>query len=99
MLFCCEIYSYLNLHCSTIILQCNEGIAGMNIYSEYECKLIAIKTWSLGIPGWHSGLAPAFGPGHDPRVLGSSPTSSSRCMEPASPSACVSASLSFSLSV
>ena len=50
-----------------------------------------------GIPGWRSGLAPAFGPGRDPGDLGSSPTSGSWCMEPASPSACVSASLSLSL--
>ena len=30
-----------------------------------------------GIPGWLSGLALAFGPGHDPGDLGSSPTSGS----------------------
>ena len=53
----------------------------------------------LGILGWRSGLAPVFGPGHDPGDPGSNPTSGSRCMEPASPSACVSASLSLSLSV
>ena len=50
-----------------------------------------------GIPGWRSGLAPAFGPGRDPGDLGSNPTSGSQCMEPASPSAYVSASLSLSL--
>ena len=50
-----------------------------------------------GFPGWRSGLAPAFGPGSDPRDPGSSPTLGSRCMEPASPSACVSASLSLSM--
>ena len=50
-----------------------------------------------GIPGWLSGLAPAFGPGRDPGDPGSSPTLGSRFMEPASPSACVSASLSLSL--
>uniref|UniRef100_A0A8C0L1E3 Glutamate decarboxylase 1-like n=1 Tax=Canis lupus dingo TaxID=286419 RepID=A0A8C0L1E3_CANLU len=42
------------------------------------------------IPGWRSGLAPAFGPGRDPGDPGSNPTSGSWCMEPASPSACVS---------
>ena len=31
-----------------------------------------------GIPGWLSSLAPAFGPGRDPGVPGSSPTSGSR---------------------
>ena len=46
-----------------------------------------------GIPGWRSGLVPAFGPGRDPGDPGSNPTSGSRCMEPASPSACVSACL------
>ena len=50
-----------------------------------------------GIPGWRRGLAPAFGPGRDPGDPGSNPTSGSRCIEPASPSACVSASLSLSL--
>ena len=61
------------------------------------------KIPGTGIPGWHSGLAPAFGPGRDPGDLGSNPTSGSRCMEPAfpsaSPSAYVSASLSLFLSV
>ena len=52
-----------------------------------------------GIPGWHSSLAPAFGPGHNPGDPGSNPTSGSRCMEPASTSAYVSASLSLSLCV
>ena len=47
----------------------------------------------MGIPGWRRGLAPAFGPGRDPGDPGSNPASGSRCMEPASPSACVSASL------
>ena len=46
------------------------------------------------IPGWVSSLAPAFGPGHDPRVPGLSPTSGSQHgVEPAFPSACVSAPL------
>uniref|UniRef100_A0A8C0QP65 Shisa like 2A n=1 Tax=Canis lupus familiaris TaxID=9615 RepID=A0A8C0QP65_CANLF len=45
------------------------------------------------------GLAPAFGPGRDPGDPGSNPTSGSRCMEPASPSACVSASLSLSVTI
>ena len=54
-----------------------------------------LKKYIIGIPGWRSGLAPAFGPGRDPGDSGSNPTSGSRCMEPASPSACVSASLSL----
>ena len=55
----------------------------------------AVKIQVQGIPGWRSGLVPAFGPGRDPGDPGSNPTSGSRCMEPASPSACVSASLSL----
>ena len=50
-----------------------------------------------GIPGWCSGLVPVFGPGRDPGDLGSNPSLGSRCMEPASPSACVSASLSVTI--
>ena len=58
-----------------------------------------IKLLFEGIPGWRSGLAPAFGPGRDPGDPGSNPTSGSQCMEPVSPSAYVSASLSLSLYV
>ena len=36
-----------------------------------------INVGGVGIPGWLSGLAPAFGPGRDPGVQGSSPTSGS----------------------
>ena len=44
-------------------------------------------------------MAPAFGPGREPGDLGSNPTSGSRCIEPASPSAYVSASLSLSVTI
>ena len=54
-----------------------------------------IFIYLMGIPGWRSGLVPAFGPGRNPRDPGSNPTSGSWCMEPASPSASVSASLSL----
>ena len=47
-----------------------------------------------GIPGWRSSLVPAFGPGRETGDPGSNSTSGSQCMELASPSACVSASLS-----
>ena len=53
----------------------------------------------MGIPGWRSGLAPAFGSGRDPGDPRSNPTSGSQCMEPASPSAYVSASLSLSVTI
>ena len=62
-------------------------------------SVFTIKIRPSGNPGWRSGLAPAFGPGRDPGDPGSNPTWGSRCMEPASPSACVSASLSLSLSL
>ena len=48
----------------------NEALPGRWIY---ELQ----KTIDLGIPGWLRGLAPAFGPGPDPGVLGSSPASGS----------------------
>ena len=58
-------------------------------------QLISHKNKGSGIPGWRSGLAPAFGPRRDPGDPGLNPMLGSRCMEPASPSACVSASLSL----
>ena len=70
------------------------------MYNVHSKGAVIIKTVNYlitpetGIPGWRSGLAPAFGPGRDPEDSGSNPTLGSRCMEPASPSACVSASLS-----
>ena len=64
-----------------------------------KSHLFIKKIQRTGIPGWCSGLAPAFGPGLDPGDPGSNPTLGSWCMEPASPSAYVSASLSLSLSV
>ena len=73
----------------------NLEVASDNIYTE-TLKAI-IKNEHMGIPGWCSGLAPAFGPGGDPGDPGSNPTSGSRCLEPASPSAYVSASLSLSV--
>ena len=56
-------------------------------FSESEekiCPQLRIWSWEVvlklagpGIPGWLSSLAPAFGPGHDPGVPGSSPASCS----------------------
>ena len=66
------------------------------VYSNIKYCTRADKKPLEGIPGWLSGLAPAFGPGCDPGVLGSSPASGSH-MEPASPSTCVSASLWVSI--
>ena len=54
-----------------------------------------LKLPILGIPGWLSGLVPAFGPGHDPGVLGSSPASGS--LHGACFSVCLCLCLSLSL--
>ena len=59
----------------------------------------AIKSYIKWIPGWRSGLAPALGPGRDAGDPGLNLTLGSRCMEHASPSACVSASLSISVTI
>ena len=83
------------------------GEKGTLIHCWWECELVQplwktvwrflreLKIELPGTPGWLCSLAPAFGPGRDPGDPGSSPTSGSRFMEPASPSACVSASLSL----
>ena len=42
-----------------------------------------------GIPGWLGSLGPAFGPGHDPRVLGSSPAGTLLLLLPMSLPLCV----------
>ena len=48
----------------------------MNLYVITQHNIyIFISESALGIPGWLSGLAPAFGPGRDPGVLGSNPSS------------------------
>ena len=60
-----------------------------NVYSvAFGCKILYISVKSIwssvsfkalvsGIPGWLNSLAPALGPGRDPGVPGSSPTSNS----------------------
>ena len=50
---------------------------GKNTYERGLIKLDKKRLIKLGIPGWLSGLEPAFGPGRDPGVPGSSPTSGS----------------------
>ena len=59
------------------------GITGQGMDSREILKRRKILG---GIPGWRSGLVPAFGPGCDPGDPGLNPTSGSQCMEPASPS-------------
>ena len=39
--------------------------------------LLLLKKTAVGAPGWLSGWVPAFGSGHDPGILGSSPASGS----------------------
>ena len=67
------------------------------VFLTTESSLLFLKKESCGTPGWLSGWMSAFGSGCDPGVLGSRPTSGSWCMEPASPSAYVSASVCVSL--
>ena len=57
------------------------------------------ETVLSGIPGWLSGLAPAFGPGRDPGVPGSSPTSGSLQGARFSFRLCLCFSLSHSMSI
>ena len=56
-----------------------------------------IKSLYFGDPWVAQRFGACLGPGRDPGDPGSNPTSGSWCMEPASPSACVSASLFLSL--
>ena len=44
---------------------------------KYIAIQASIQKLERGIPGWRSGLAPAFGPGRDPGDPGSNPTSGS----------------------
>ena len=55
------------------------------------------KLFTIGIPGWRNGLAPAFGPGRDPGDPGSSPTLGS--LQGACFSLCLCLCLSLSLSL
>ena len=56
--------------CSTFFLQDREDGPTQHRRSLRNCRM-------AGIPEWLSSLASAFGPGSDPRVLGSSPPSGS----------------------
>ena len=75
------------------------AIKEIQIKTTMRYHLTPVRMGKIGIPGWRSGLAPAFGPGRDPGDPGSNPTSGSQCMEPASHSACVSASLSLCVTI
>ena len=71
-----------------------QNLCKISIFNKHEIiGNTEVKNLVCGIPGWRSGSVPAFGPGRDPGDPGSNPTSGSRCVEPASPSAYVSASL------
>ena len=70
---------YSDYICGVPVVQCVKAIVHLLIFC-IDDRSIAISVWVLkspviGIPGWRSGLAPAFGPGRDPGVPGSSPTS------------------------
>ena len=53
-----------------------EGCTTLGIYKSLP-RMVHFETVNQGIPGWLSGLVPAFGPGHDPGHLGSSLASGS----------------------
>ena len=57
-------------------------------------KVISLYRKTLGMPGWLSGWAPAPGSGRDPQSQDGVPHQA-LCLEPSSPSAYVSASLSI----
>ena len=65
------------------------------MFKDYFTHIKYFKIKNVGQPGWLSGLAPRLARGV---ILGSRDRVPRRapCMEPASPSACVSASLSVS---
>ena len=60
---------------------------------KFKTEQVNVLKKNEGIPGWFSRLAPAFGPGRDPGVPGSSPVSGSRR------GACFSLSLCLCLSL
>ena len=64
-----------------------------NVQPLWKTVWRVLKNLKIGDPWWRSGLVPAFGPGRDLGKPGSNPTLGSRYIGPASPSACVSASL------
>ena len=66
------------------------------VFMRYK-KNSSLKYIRKGDPWVAQRFGACLGPGRDPGDPGSNPTSGSRCMEPASPSACVSAPLSLSL--
>ena len=78
------------------------GEEGVPLHSCWACENVqplwktvwrVLKNLKIGDPWWRSGLVPAFGPGCDLGKPGSNPTLGAWYIEPASPSACVSASL------
>ena len=76
----------------------------MKQYSSLPCmlKCISIRShFKICLPASRVAqqFSAAFSPGRDPGDRGSNPTSGSRCMDPASPSACVSASLSLCVTI
>ena len=62
----------MNVPCQGL-LSCIMLLNSQKFAKEIELS-VSIETDEFGIPGWRSGLAPAFGPGHDPGDPGSSPT-------------------------
>ena len=67
--------------------------------NQIQIIILILKFIILGIPGWLRDLAPAFGPGRDPGVPESSPTSGSQHGACFSLCLCLCLSLSLSLSL
>ena len=72
------------------------AVAGSTLQTGPAHPTPALRSTSAGQPGWRSGLAPPAGQGVILETLDRVPRQA-LCMEPASPSACVPASLSLSL--
>ena len=91
--FLYKFFKCIYFHFSQLDLR--SGIARLHDNFIFNFLKKMSNCFPAGIPGWFSGLAPAFGPGHDPGVLGRSPASGSlhgACFS----LCCVSASLSVS---
>ena len=58
--------AYVSAFLSLSLSLCVTIIKKKLMSSSQRLSLDTVFKAALGIPGWHSGLAPAFGPGRDP---------------------------------
>ena len=83
-----------------VVSKIPEGKGALFVFAQHS-NLIIVFSYNgcpTGIPEWLSGLVPALGPGHDPVESWDRVPHKAPCMEPASPSLCVSASFSLCVS-